>query len=145
MVLLAVGVAKADDKAWYLLTDANVQVAADNVDYLLAADDDDLFTVVTKDGKQIAGVKWVSLTQTATGIKTVNGSAENIVLPTKAQDNLQLSGLAKGTEVRVYAVDGRLVQKAVATGETLDISVANLAKGTYILKTRSSEVKFIKQ
>ena len=29
MMLLAAGMAKADDKAWYLCTDANVKVRAD--------------------------------------------------------------------------------------------------------------------
>ena len=32
MMLLAAGMAKADDKAWYLCTDANVNVALADVD-----------------------------------------------------------------------------------------------------------------
>lgn len=145
MALLAVGVAKADDKAWFLLTDTNVKVAADNVDYLLAADDDDHFTLVGKDGNTVADVKWVSLTQAATGIDNMDAGGANIVLPTKAHDKLQLSGLANGTEVSVFSVDGRLVKNAKTNGSTLDISVADLANGTYILKTPSSKVKFVKQ
>ena len=39
LTVLAVGTAKADEKAWYLQTDTNAKVALEKVDYLLAADD----------------------------------------------------------------------------------------------------------
>ena len=50
-----------------------------------------------------------------------------------------------GTEVAVYSVDGRLIKKATATSDALSISVEDLAKGTYVLRTKNSDVKFIKQ
>ena len=42
LTVLAVGTAKADEKAWYLQTDTNAKVALEKVDYLLAADDDEI-------------------------------------------------------------------------------------------------------
>ena len=145
LVILAVGMAKADEKAWYLTTDTNVSVPMENVDYLLAADDDDHFTVVVKSGDPVAYVKVVKFSQSPTGIENVNASKEKVALPTKAKNWLQLSGMKAGTEVAIYSVDGRLIKKATATSDALTISVEDLAKGTYVLRTKNSDVKFIKQ
>lgn len=146
MMLLAAGMAKADDKAWYLCTDANVKVALADVDYLLAADDNDHFTVVVKSGSPIADVKSVSFVQQkTTGIESVDMSKAGVVLPTKASATLQLTGLASGSVAKIYSVDGRLVKEATAAGESLTISVADLAEGTYILRTKNTDVKFVKQ
>ena len=145
MLLLAAGMAKADDKAWYLCTDANVKVALADVDYLLAADDNDHFTVVVKSGSPIADVKSVSFVQQTTGIESVGLGKAGVVLPTKASATLQLTGLTSGSVAKIYSVDGRLVKEATAAGESLTISVADLAEGTYILRTKNTDVKFVKQ
>ncbi len=145
LTVLAVGTAKADEKAWYLQTDTNAKVALEKVDYLLAADDDDHFTVVVKTGTPIAGVKSVSFSQQATGLETVEAGKPGIVLPTKTSSSLTLTGLASGTAVRIYSVDGRLVKEVTASDQSLKISVSDLANGTYILRTQNSDVKFVKQ
>ncbi len=145
--LLAVGYAKADDKAWFLKTDTQVRIPVESVDYFLAADDDDHFTVVVKEGEPVANIKRVTFDQQTTGIESVyNGvGKEKVVLPTKASRCLQISGLACGTEVGVYSVDGKLIKNAVSTGDALNIDVSDMAKGTYVLKTKQSKVKFVKQ
>lgn len=146
MAFLAVGFARADEKAWFLKTNTEVLILVENVDYLLAADDDSQFTVVVKSGENVANVTSVKMVDVATGIETVGNSArERVVLPMRACNTLQLTGLAAGTVVDVYSVDGRLVKRATATGETLSVDVADMAKGTYVLKTKSSKVKFVKQ
>lgn len=145
MTILSVCFAKADDKAWYLNTNTNVSVPIENVDYLLAADDDELFTVVVKSGDNVANVTVCKFSQSPTGIENINADKEIISLPTKATNRLLLSGLTAGTEVCIYSVDGRLIKKATATGDSLSISVADIAKGTYMLRTKNSDVKFIKQ
>lgn len=145
LTVLAVGTTKADEKAWYLQTDTNAKVALEKVDYLLAADDDDHFTVVVKMGTPIAGVKSVSFSQQATGLEAVEAGKPGIVLPTKTSSSLTLTGLASGTAVRIYSVDGRLVKEVTASDQSLKISVSDLANGTYILRTQNSDVKFVKQ
>ena len=109
------------------------------------ADDNDHFTVVVKNGSPVADVKSVSFVQQATGIEAVDMSKAGVVLPTKASATLQLTGLASGSVAKIYSVDGRLVKEATAAGESLTISVADLAEGTYILRTKNTDVKFVKQ
>lgn len=83
--------------------------------------------------------------QQTTGIESVDMSKAGVVLPTKASATLQLTGLASGSVAKIYSVDGRLVKEATAAGESLTISVADLAEGTYILRTKNTDVKFVKQ
>lgn len=146
LAFLAVGAASADEKTLYLKTDTQVVIPVDNVDYLVAADDDDLFTVVVKNGQPVANVTSVKVVDSATGIETVDGGeTKNVVLPTKASNSLQLSGLRAGTRVDIYSADGKLVKNITSTGGELTIGVADLAAGTYVMKTKDSEVKFVKQ
>ena len=146
MTLFSLCAAQADEKNVTLITDTNVSIDAGNIDYLLAADDEDLFTVVLKSGEPVQGVKSLLVESAATGIAdTPQANGEHVQLPTRANATLQLSGLEAGTAVKVYSADGRLVKEATAAGGDLTIGVADLAQGTYVLKTARSEVKFVKQ
>ncbi len=145
LTVLTVCFAKADDKAWYINTNTNVSIPVENVDYLLAADDDELFTVVVKSGENIANVSACKFSQSPTGIENINADNGKITLPTKTSNRLLLSGLKAGTEVCIFSVDGRLIKKVTADGDSLCINVADIAKGTYVLRTKFSDVKFIKQ
>lgn len=138
--------AQADEKKATLITDTNVSIDAADIDYLLAADDEDLFTVVLKSGDPVQGVRSLLSESAATGIADApQADGEHVQLPTRANSTLQLSGLEAGTGVEVYSADGRLVKKATAQGGDLTIGVADLPQGTYVLKTAKSEVKFVKQ
>lgn len=68
-----------------------------------------------------------------TGLGELGGSRIN-VFPVPTTELLTITGLTANTPLRLFAADGRIVYNGFATGGTQSIDVADLAKGSYILR-----------
>lgn len=60
-------------------------------------------------------------------------------------DELVVSGIADGTPVIVYAINGVNVASGKVSGDSARINVSGLASGVYVLRAGKNVVKFIKK
>ena len=60
-------------------------------------------------------------------------------------DELVVSGIADGTPVIVYAINGVNVASGKVSGDSARINVSGLTSGVYILRAGKKVVKFIKK
>ncbi len=68
------------------------------------------------------------------------------VYPNPTQDLLFVDGLTEGETVRIYSLEGRLLMSEVALqGGLVQLNVASLAEGTYLLQMGTEIVKIIKK
>lgn len=59
-------------------------------------------------------------------------------------DMLHVKGIDAGDVLSVYAMDGKLMMQKTADAETAQFELTSLTKGTYLLQTNGSYVKFVK-
>ena len=144
---LSVFSAKAQDEkeVWHLETSTQVSIPMENVSFLIAADDDTHFSVVTKDEVTYDGILSATFAKhKVSGVGQVD--AERVaVFPTVANSTLNISGCKQGTHITVGSLDGQvcLSTDVAADGATIDVS--GLSSGCYILTVGEQTVKFIKQ
>ena len=70
----------------------------------------------------------------------------NKVVFRQGKDQMSFDGLAEGTLLCVYAIDGKLLSTQTARGgQTAVISLASQPAGTYILKVGDATYKFFKK
>lgn len=87
-------------------------------------------------------VKQVYFTDDATGIDEVAGGEEI----DNRYNTVTLSKFAANIPVRVYTTGGMIVKQAATDGEgTLQISIDDLPRGTYIVKAGKTAFKFIRR
>lgn len=68
------------------------------------------------------------------------------VLVSQTENAVTFKGLADGTPVQVYSVDGVLLSTQTARkGITTEVSLAAMPAGTYILKVKEQTLKFHKK
>jgi polyhydroxybutyrate depolymerase len=84
------------------------------------------------------------------GINNNANNSENIqIFPNPANNWITVTGLPnisdEKTDISVYNLEGQLIIRQYATGETLDIDLCGLAKGIYILKASSSSYSITKK
>lgn len=96
--------------------------------------------VATKD---VAQIKKISFTH-PTAVESVN-SLKLGVYPNPSMDEVTVEGVNAGVIVRLFTIDGRLLNVTVAESETARINVSSLAAGTYLLQAGNNVVKIIKQ
>lgn len=59
---------------------------------------------------------------------------------------LQLSGISKGTIVKMYSLEGKMVSQDTASNDgIITISLSQLPKGAYIVRTNQKSFKIIKK
>ncbi len=80
-----------------------------------------------------------------TSVSDLKGSVTVSVYPNPTAESLVISGLAAPQTIRVYSLDGMLLQQHNADSGENVISVSNLSQGTYLLQVGAEVVKFIKQ
>lgn len=74
-----------------------------------------------------------------------DATAQLTVYPNPTQDVLFVDGLTEGETVRIYSLDGQLLMSEVALHDgAVQLSVASLAEGTYLLQMGTEIVKIIK-
>ena len=68
------------------------------------------------------------------------------VLVSQSDNAVTFKGLADGTPVQVYSVDGKLLGTQTARkGAVTEVSLAAMPTGTYILKVKDQTIKFYKK
>ena len=78
-------------------------------------------------------------------VETDDATVQLTVYPNPTQDVLFVDGLAEGEVVRIYSLEGRLLMSEVALqGGAVQLRVASLAEGTYLLQMGTEIVKIIK-
>ena len=73
------------------------------------------------------------------------GNISTFKLNTFVDGQLNIAGLAAGTQVAVYDVSGKKLAQAQAEGGSTLVNVDNLNSGVYILKAGNQIVKFVKR
>lgn len=124
------------------------RVLMSNVSFLLAADEDDSFSVVCKDGTVIYGAKKVTFELTdpsGIAMPSAEGNGETPTLCGSIDGRLRLTGCAEGTEIKIYDAGGRKMSSTrVATDETV-VNVGGLPTGIYVLRAGKTAIKFMKK
>lgn len=66
-------------------------------------------------------------------------AAEDYIILWQGDDLIVISTIASNTQVRLYGIDGTLYPSRVnANGEQMEVSLAGLPKGTYLLNINNS-------
>lgn len=73
------------------------------------------------------------------------GNISTFKLNAFVDGQLNIAGLAAGTQVDVYDVSGKKLAQAQTEGESTQVNVDNLSSGVYILKAGNQIVKFVKR
>lgn len=94
--------------------------------------------------KKIENVRKISFVEGETAVDDVD-DISMIVYPNPTMDALFVQGLNKGDVVRIYTLDGTLVKTQIVEDELLQISVEDIAAGSYLLQSNTNVVKFIKK
>lgn len=87
----------------------------------------------------LANIKRITFTKEGTAIENVQANSI-LVYPNPTQDVLMIQGI-DAQALRVYNLQGRLLKTENGT----QISVSNLADGTYLLQIGTQVVRFIKK
>lgn len=65
--------------------------------------------------------------------------------PNPAHDALYISGLKEGENIRIFSIDGQLIETLTATGQEMQIGVSNFKDGIYLIQSGLNIIKFIKK
>lgn len=93
--------------------------------------------------KQIA--KIVFQEDAATAIGDVAEPQSLLLYPNPTQECLFIRGLEGTQTVRIYNMQGQLLQSAIATDGEASLPVGGLQNGTYLLQAGAQVMKFIKE
>ena len=65
--------------------------------------------------------------------------------PNPAQDALYISGLKEGENLRIFSIDGKLMETLTVTSPEMQIRVSNFKNGVYLIQSGLNIIKFIKK
>lgn len=143
----------------YLVAETTLRIEyVDGADYATALSvvgrwefTDGKFILVSTSGEVLAekanvyDVRRVVFKSDDTPTDVKNMEAELTVYPNPTQDVVYVNGLESGETVRIYSLEGRLLMSEVAQGDgRVQLNVASLAEGTYLLQMGTEIVKIIK-
>ena len=77
-----------------------------------------------------------------TAIEFVSDNSQLVIY--QEGDVLYVNGIEAGDALSVYSMDGKLVMQKTADSEKASFNLNSLSKGTYLLQTNGSYVKFVK-
>ena len=145
-LLMTVVVGKAQSSLeWAMVVEGTQQkVLMSDVAFLLASDQASTFSIVCNSGSIINGVTSVSFEEVdPTSVKLPEEkSGPQMVYVGGA---ITVSGLAEGSVVAVYTVDGRELSATKVSGSETTVNVEGLPAGVYVLRTGKTAVKFMKR
>ena len=76
-----------------------------------------------------------------------NGTTTAIVStkekPMFENGRILFNGIAKGTPISVYSLDGRLISKQMTDADKAEVPLISLPKGTYIISVENNKIKVI--
>ena len=79
---------------------------------------------------------------------TADNGTTTAIVSTKEKpmfDNgrILFNGIAKGTPISVYSLDGRLISKQMTDADKAEVPLISLPKGTYIISVENNKIKVI--
>ena len=77
-----------------------------------------------------------------TAVEFVSDDSQLVIY--QEDDVLYVNGIEAGDALSVYSMDGKLVMQKTADSEKASFNLNSLSKGTYLLQTNGSYVKFVK-
>lgn len=130
---------------WFMETDTEVSVPMEQVNYLLATDGNDSFSIVKKDGSLVNEVRHVTFSrhQTTQTDTPVNRGIQ--LYPNPVNHVLHLDGIPAGQSICILSADGLTVRKEKAHGGKVSLYVDDLPQGIYFLQTANNTIKFVKR
>ncbi len=96
-------------------------------------------------GNPVTKVNSVSFDQQLPiGGKGPETTTEVSYYPNPVTDHLCINGVPAGNCVDIISLEDKIMRSMESNGTDIILSVADLPKGTYLLRTASSTLKFIK-
>lgn len=139
--------AKADgnNEVWHIETDTKLSIPLQDIGFIVAADDDVSFSIVTVTNEKFDGVTMATFSKhEASGIW--NTASEDFkVTPTVVTFSLCVFGCRPGAEIRIVSAGGATCLTAKAEGGNATINVSRLAPGHYVLTVDGRSVRIIKR
>ena len=90
----------------------------------------------------------INLTTLVTSVPSLAG-VKVLIYPNPTVDEIKVENASIVQRYEIISLSGKVVSKAVNSGDVLEVNVSNLSKGVYILKVYSTEgtkqVKFVKK
>ena len=128
---------------WYMITNDSREIPMQQVNMIVAADDDATFAVLDADGNILADlVKRARFVQkSATSIDIPMANEQNML---KSLVNNRLTLIGAKQDIYIYNVSGVQVQHAYPMGVETTVDVSRLVTGIYILKCGQQSFKFKK-
>ena len=139
-----IGTTPSEEKdVWYMITNDSREIPMQQVNMIVAADDDATFAVLDADGNILADlVKRARFVQkSATSIDIPMANEQNML---KSLVNNRLTLIGAKQDIYMYNVSGVQVQHAYPMGVETTVDVSRLVTGIYILKCGQQSFKFKK-
>lgn len=137
------------EAVWQAVTDRGEVIALEAVDYLVADDGADNFSIVLTDGGAVEGVKSLGFEMlVATGLPVGVALDKATVLfeDGGAGGSVTVTGVAPLGTVSVLSLDGRVIVSSDAKGrDKVTVDVSALSPGYYLLSAGSTVIKFYKK
>ncbi len=96
-------------------------------------------------GDELASGGSLSITEAVSSSVDQLGDKTFNMYPNPAQEFITIDGLAvEGEEINFYDLSGKIIKQITAVSSLEMIEVGHLAKGTYIVKTKSSVQRLVK-
>lgn len=129
---------------WYMIPDNGSKIPMKEVGYLVAADDNRTFSIVTAGGHAIGDVTSVTFEKGASsGVDGIAGTGGFSMIADRVSSTLTISGAA-GHKAEIYSLAGRKMLEVSLSGNSEKINVAPFESGVYLLKVGDTSIKFIK-
>jgi hypothetical protein len=77
-----------------------------------------------------------------TAVEYVSDNSQLVVY--QEDESLFVEGVEVGDVLSIYSMEGKLVMQSIVDTEKTELNLTGLAKGTYLLQTNGSYVKFVK-
>lgn len=132
---------------WFLIGDNEHYVDVEEIAYMFVIDDENLFSVVNKDGSVVASLRELRFTNDeACAVKSINvESYEMAMFGRLVESSIKLSRLPNNSRIQIYTLSGELIVDKDKVDAYATIDVSHLSSGAYIISVNSVNVKFIKK
>lgn len=148
LLLMAVGMMAQTHLKIVPLSDAEQQMAIAQIGKIIFADDkmclyDNSGTLLGS--TSVAQIDKIVFVDNNNATSYDEAGVINLqIYPNPTQESLSVRGLQDGQVVRIYSLQGQLLQSAAVTDGVAQLYVGGLQNGTYLLQAGAQAVKIIK-
>lgn len=136
-----------ETSTWYLIADGFLKIPMSQVGMLVAADEEEVFSVLDRDGTVLAeGVriaKFITENSESSNIENFKYYTTENILKSIVDNRLILVG-AKGV-IELFNIAGMKIKSVMATQEETVIDVSDLPTGIYAVRSGKLSFKFNKK